>query len=140
MSRVIYNGKKVSDVELRQTLERISELFDSTVVVTSGNRSHVPRGGSRNSWHLKNSAVDFYVKGYSLEDVYFYLKVFHSKIFRGLGNYKVIHHGPHTKTTGAHIHLGKNPEVEQQTVKFVEEGLYPSTRGFYGLDIHLYHG
>ncbi|HBP17247.1 MAG TPA: hypothetical protein DEA08_05540, partial [Planctomycetes bacterium] len=49
---VVYRGYNVSDPLVRQALERLSALTGKRVILTSGDRNHVPRGGSRTSLHL----------------------------------------------------------------------------------------
>lgn len=105
--RVNYNGYTVSDPVVRRELQEIADFFGSTVVLTSGDRNHVPPGGSRTSLHLVGRAADFYVEGISLTDAFNRIRA--SGILND-GNFEFINHlgvcngGP--ATIPAHLHLG----------------------------------
>jgi hypothetical protein len=105
--RVNYNGRTVSDPVVRQKLQEIADLFGSTVVLTSGDRSHVPPGGSTKSLHLAGRAADFYVEGVSLIEAFNRIRA--SRILDG-GNFEFIHHlgvcNGQPATIPAHLHLG----------------------------------
>jgi hypothetical protein len=103
--RVNYNGHRVSDATLRRTLQQIADHFRWTINVTSGDRDYVPPGGSPNSLHLKHRAADFHVAGASDGHVFWSLHGLRHGLLRR--DYEVIWHGPHTQTTGPHVHLGR---------------------------------
>ncbi|MEM8531930.1 MAG: peptidoglycan-binding protein [Chloroflexota bacterium] len=105
--RVNYNGFTVSDPVVRRELQEIADFFGSTVVLTSGDRNHVPPGGSRTSLHLVGRAADFYVEGLSLTEAFNRIRA--SGLLND-GNFEFINHlgvcngGP--ATIPAHLHLG----------------------------------
>jgi uncharacterized protein YcbK (DUF882 family) len=96
------------------------------VIVTSGDRSFVPKGGAKNSEHLKGHAADFHVRGMSDSKVFNDLKG-----GRALPNgLKLIEHGLFTTTEGPHLHLDTSPGLGA-TPRFVVEGLSRQTAGVY---------
>ncbi|MBS1793437.1 MAG: hypothetical protein JSS81_06260 [Acidobacteria bacterium] len=130
MATINFNGKTVSDTEIKNVLQAICDFFEADVNVTSGDRNYVPPGGSPTSMHLKNRAADFHVSGYDDGTVYMYLKVFASAFFASGNNYEVIWHGIHTNTTGPHIHVARLGSTgEWGTVKFMREGTTSSNVG-----------
>jgi hypothetical protein len=133
---VKYGDYKVSDEDIRLTLQRIAAEAGRPVRVTSGDRDFVPKGGARNSLHLDKHAVDFHVEGLPDGQVFDLLRAKRSAIFgdaRGKAfRYQIIHHGPDTITGGAHIHLGNVPEPSEAYGRgFLMEGMSASTRGRY---------
>jgi uncharacterized protein YcbK (DUF882 family) len=79
-------GQDTVDAELLEILEAVRERFDSSVIITSGNRClyHNEReGGSSNSLHLTGRAADFVVVNVDPEDVADFLE----PIAPGLGRY-----------------------------------------------------
>jgi len=133
---VDYGNHKVSDAAVRLALERIAAETERPVLVTSGDRDWVPKGGASNSLHLYKSAVDFHVKGLPDGQVFDLLRTRRSTIFgdaKGKAfRYQVIQHGPNTITGGAHIHLGIVPEPGEKYGRgFLVEGMTSLTRGQY---------
>lgn len=113
--KIDWNGHKVSDPAIVKILEDLSGYFAEPVVVTSGDRSHVPQGGSTTSLHLKGRAVDFHVKGVSDRLVFEALK--DQRLFDK--GYEVIRHGQYTVTGGPHIHIGHYlDESRESTFRF----------------------
>lgn len=104
--RVNYGRYRVSDPLVRQVLERIAQATGRTVTLTSGDRTYVPRGGSRTSLHLLRRAADFKVTGMSLGQVFDLIRNNKSSILAGAG-YEVIYHQPGTNTGGPHLHVGR---------------------------------
>lgn len=88
-------------------LTKIAETLDGDVSVTSGDRGHVPEGGSTTSHHLAHRAADFSVSGYTLAEAYTKIKDERAKIFDKDKKFQLIHHGDHTATSGAHLHIGR---------------------------------
>ena len=104
--RVNYGRYRVSDPLVRQVLERIAAQTGRTVILTSGDRNYVPRGGSRTSLHLLRRAADFKVQGMSLSSVFSVIRNNRSTILAGAG-FEVIYHQPGTNTGGPHLHVGR---------------------------------
>jgi len=127
--KVNYNGKTVSDKNIRDVLQRIADKLGADVNVTSGDRNYVPPGGSLRSDHLKKRAADFLVSGKSLKDVFEELRNSKSDIFDKDKRYQVIHHGKYTGTGGPHIHIGRQNRVPG--IEFKNEGVSPETKGRY---------
>lgn len=129
MSNVNYNNKTVSDENVKTVLQRVANQLKGDVNVFSGDRSAVPKGGSKTSHHLQGRAADFSVTGCTLQDVFANLKSKKSDIFDSDKKYQVIHHGSHTATGGAHIHIGRY--ASGSGVSFLIEGLTAKTKGIY---------
>lgn len=134
---VNYNGYTVSDNEVKNVLQAISDYFEADVNVTSGNRSTVPQGGSTTSLHLVSRAADFHVDGYDDGTAYLHIKVFASAMFAMGNGYEFIRHGAYTQTGGAHLHLGRYGTAGTGYVKFKKEGLTSADKGVYTLDIEM---
>jgi Peptidase M15 len=135
MASVNYHGYVVSDPEICRLLQTIADLYGRTVHVTSGDRNHVPKGGSKTSLHLQKRAADLYVHGVTLGKLYQDLKLFIAMVFDPTQGYEVIWHGPHTATGGPHLHLGHYPGKKWTGyVRFKTEGLTTATRGHYAVD------
>jgi len=130
MAIVNYNGKTVSDDNLKLVLARIAARIGS-VRVTSGDRNFVPQGGSNKSLHLANRAVDFYIPGISLQSAYNKLLQNMTFIFDLHHKYEVIFHGSFTNTGGAHLHIGRYDSGSGVTFKM--EGTTPESRGKYSI-------
>lgn len=129
MGQVQYNGKTVSDEAVKEVLNRIATELGNDVIVTSGDRGHVPQGGSGTSHHLQHRAVDFYVRSMTLATVFSKLKEKKDNIFHADKRYQVIHHGNHTSTGGQHLHVGR---YETGTgVRWCTEGLTADSAGVY---------
>lgn len=78
------------DYKLVEVLERLREVVDAPITITSGNRCfehNLNSGGSPKSKHLFSKAADIQVKGWSPEEVYKLLDEWHPDEF-GLGLYK----------------------------------------------------
>lgn len=115
--RVNYNGVRVSDATLRRTLKRIADRFGWTINITSGDRDYVPPGGSPTSLHLRHRAADFHVAGVADSRVFSHLRGLRHGLLQR--DYEVIWHGPHTQTTGPHVHLGRY--ADNRPSKFMVE-------------------
>jgi len=69
-------GFAAFDWELKFILEHVAHQFGTSATVTSGCRCRARNErekGSKNSYHLRGMAVDFFVPGISVEDVYAFL-------------------------------------------------------------------
>jgi hypothetical protein len=110
---------QVSDEVVKAALARIAARFGKTVRVTSGDRHHVPRGGSPASWHLRGRAADFRVEGISDEEVFRVLRDERGALLTE-GTFEVIWHKPGTNTGGPHLHLANR--APRTTVFKVERG------------------
>lgn len=132
MSKVLFNGKKLSDKNLQEVLQKISKHIGE-VWVTSADRGHVPKGGAKKSLHLLNQAVDFVINDKSKDNETAFLELYQKRnlIFDRKNKYEVIHHGEFTKTTGAHLHIGRY--TKGVGVVFKEEGTSPDQKGKYRL-------
>ena len=129
MPTVNYNGKTVSDENVETVLTRIATQLNADVGITSGDRGYVPTGGSTTSHHIQKRAADFGVAGYTLPNAFAKIKEKKSDIFDADKKYQVIHHGPHTTTGGAHLHVGRY--ATGAGVSFLVEGLTASSGGVY---------
>ena len=126
--RVEFNGKTVSSRMVTDVLARISVAAGGKVIsVTSGDRNHVPRGGSRTSLHLHRRAADFYIQGMSLSAGYQLLKSKFSEIFPAGHGFEVIYHGPSTVTGGPHLHVGHRTSTQMKWIR--ENGSYQRDSG-----------
>ena len=138
MPTVNFNGKAVSDSEIKVVLQAIADYFERDVNVTSGDRkTALDMGGKGKSLHLQNRAADFHVEGYDDGTAYMHIKVFSSAMFSKLHGYEFIWHGPHTETTGQHLHLGRYGSATTGYVKFKKEGITTDGKGRYKLDINM---
>ena len=128
---VEYNGHTVTDANVRQALADISVYTaSSTVYVTSGDRDVVPPGGARDSAHLTGQAADLHILGMTDTTADNALKSPASPIRNG---FRLIQHGPHTITQGAHLHLDSRNQAGRPT-GFIHEGMTPLQRGIYSHD------
>lgn len=123
--------KATSDSHLKVVMERLSELMGKTVVVHSGDRSYVPKGGSTKSLHLAKRAVDLHIPGISDESILNSIKANLDKIFDKSEGYELIRHGQYTATGGPHIHIGHFSGTHAGNVILKLEGLTPATKGVY---------
>lgn len=135
---VVYGNFRVSDERVREALERIADVLGRGIVVTSGDRGHVPAGGAKSSLHLLQHAADFHCNGLADADAFDCIRSRRHEIFgnvTGLSfRYQLIHHGRYTSTQGEHLHLGWVPESLDNLYRgFVVEGLTPETKGKYKL-------
>lgn len=131
MSLVHYRGKRVSDADVRKVLARIAKTI-GPVYVTSGDRGHVPKGGSHTSLHLIHQAVDFGIVGMSLEEGFKRLYRHQKDIFSIGKSYEVIWHGKFTKTGGPHLHIGRY-RTNGRGIKWKMEGETKGNKGKYSL-------
>lgn len=120
---VVYGKFNVSDEVLKNTLELIA-LHIGRVIVTSGDRDFVPKGGSKTSLHLQKRAVDIKIAGMSLEDAFMKLVSKEKDIFDSKSGYEVILHGKFTKVAGPHLHIGRLLKGVSG-VHFKREGIAP---------------
>lgn len=139
MAQVNYNGKTVSDEELKKMLQAICDVFKANVNVTSGDRS-VPRddGGKEKSLHLQKRAVDFHIEGVDHGTAYKKIKLYYNHIFLNSHGYEFIWHGPYTETSGAHLHIGRYGSAFVGYVKCKKEGVTSGGKGSYPIDINLH--
>ena len=129
MPQVNYNGKTVSDENIKTVLGRIATRLGGDVSVTSGDRNYVPQGGSQTSLHIGKRAADFSVSGFSLGSAFAQLKAHEKEIFDNDKKYEVIHHGTHTATGGPHLHVRRFSEGVG--VGWLVEGLEATGKGVY---------
>jgi uncharacterized protein YcbK (DUF882 family) len=135
MASVHYHGHVVSDPEVRRLLQSIADLYAKNVHVTSGDRNHVPKGGSKTSLHLEKRAADLYVEGITLGKTFHDLKAYLSMVFDATDGYEVIWHGSYTKTGGPHIHVGHyGGKKWVGYVLFKTEGLTSGSGGHYSVE------
>lgn len=64
MRNVTYK-KTVSDDNVKTILQRIANKLGKNITAHSGDRSHVPHGGSTKSLHLQHRAADLHIQGLS---------------------------------------------------------------------------
>lgn len=121
--RVNYRGFTVSSAEVREALQRLAALSGRSVRVTSGDRDHVPRGGSRTSLHLAHRAADFTLTGLSLSEAFELLRSNREQVLTD-GGYEVIWHQAGTSTGGPHLHLGFRGPRSETTFKTETRGVY----------------
>ena len=121
MATVIYNTVTVSDEGVKAVLDKIAAQLVGDVTVSSGDRGAVPSGGSTTSHHLDKRAADFSVSSLTLAEAFSKIKEKKDAIFDGDKKYQVIHHGEHTGTSGAHLHVGRY--ATGAGVSFLVEGL-----------------
>jgi hypothetical protein len=127
--KVNFNGKTVSDQKVKDVLGKVADLTGGTVKVGSGDRTHVPKGGSKTSHHLAGRAADIHVQGLTDKQVFDKLRQNPGKVFLPSDRYQVIHHGPHTFTGAQHVHIGRY--ADGKGVSFWLEGKTPGTKGKY---------
>ena len=131
---VNYNGHQVGDPRVREALGKISEQLYSRVNVTGGKRdaqTNQTVHGAPHSYHLTDQAADFHVQGMTDDQVDQALKDPNSPLAT-LGM-NVIQHGPHTITSGAHVHIDSRNQPGTQTT-FQHEGMTPEARNHYTAD------
>lgn len=130
MADVTYNGKTVSDENVKTILSRVAEKLNADVNVSSGDRTAALSVGAGNkSHHLSGRAADFHVTGLSDEDAFKKIQEKKSDIFDIDKKYQVIWHGPHTGTMGQHVHIAR---YETGTgVEFFTEGTTKETKDTY---------
>jgi len=137
MAKVNYNGKTVSDEQIKLALQAIATILKKDVNVTSGDRDFVPAGGSKTSLHLSHRAADFRVDGVVDDVAYQEIKSNVLSIFSSGYTYEVIWHGTYTSTTGAHLHVGRIGADPIGTVKFIKEGVLSAKKGDYDTEIKI---
>lgn len=138
MATVNYNGKTVSDEEIQKVLQAICDTFGMNVNVTSGDRATtLPVGGKEKSLHLQKRAADFHIE--QLDDglAYQKIKLYFNSIFSGDHGYEFIWHGPHTETSGQHLHIGRYGSEYLGYVKCKKEGITSGGKGIYTTDEKL---
>lgn len=123
--------KTVSDGNVKTILQRIATRLNKNITVHSGDRNHVPRGGSTRSLHLQHRAADLHIQGLSDANGFAMLKTHMNEIFDATEAYEVIHHGKYTETEAEHLHIGRYAGGRRGYVDFKLEGEIPSTRGNY---------
>jgi hypothetical protein len=130
MAEVNYNGKTVSDENVKTVLERIATELGKQVNVSSGDRgTALDVGAGTKSLHLKHQAADFHVEEFSDEEVFKKLQEKKDALFDSDKKYEVIWHGTHTETMGQHVHVGR---FESGTgVSFKKEGVTEDQKGKY---------
>lgn len=121
--RVDYQGHTVSSAGVRALLQRLADLTGRTVRVTSGDRRHVPRGGSRTSLHLHGRAADFAVDGQPLEQTFELIRARRQELFAG-GAFEVIWHQASTHTSGPHLHAGQFDDGRASELEVEARGVY----------------
>ena len=132
MPTVNFNGKTVSDQDVKDVLQNIADYFGADVNVTSGDRNYVPPGGSTSSKHLVGRAADFHIVGVPDVVIYENLKNFGwDHVFEFGHFWTLLYHGPHTGTTGEHIHLHRTGTSSNSRVRFQIEGLTADTKNDY---------
>lgn len=114
MPRVHYR-REVSDGILKTVLENIAASLARDVKVTSGDRGHVPPGGSQTSLHLLKQAADLHVEGLDDWTAFISIRTKYQEIFVPGHVYEMILHGQYTGTDGAHVHLGRYPDERMKT-------------------------
>ncbi|MEZ5428571.1 MAG: hypothetical protein R2747_20160 [Pyrinomonadaceae bacterium] len=138
MAQVNFNGKTVSDGELKEVLEAICRVFKSNVNVTSGDRSAPREDGAKDkSLHLQKRAVDFHVEGVDDGTAYEKIKLYFNHIFSNSHGYEFIWHGPYTETGGQHLHIGRYGSAYLGYVKCIKEGITPQGKKVYQKEITL---
>jgi hypothetical protein len=136
-SHTITYKKEVSDVPLKLLLVTVAEIVGADLVVHSGDRRHVPKGGAKKSLHKPGRAADLHAVGVSDAVVFERLKAQQDRLVEKapINRFQVLRHGPHTATEGPHIHIGDyhliRAEVKGTGVEFWTEGLTPDTKGKY---------
>ncbi|AKT37241.1 peptidoglycan-binding domain-containing protein [Chondromyces crocatus] len=128
-SRVEYT-KTVSDQKLRAKLSELAMLFGWRIKVHSGDRNHVPSGGSQTSLHLQKRAADFHVynaQGQMISDKQGFKEIALSGLVSL--DYELIWHGTQTSTGGPHLHLGRYGNDRNSQFKI--EGTTASNKGRY---------
>jgi hypothetical protein len=131
MASVNFNGKNVTDEEVKNVLRAIATTLGRNVNVTSGNRRKpLDVGAGKGSPHLYGRAADFHVEGLTDELAYQKIKKFHESIFAGAYSYQLLWHGPYTETTGQHIHISRSYKSDG-SVQCVKEGDRPENRKKY---------
>ncbi len=142
MFKVSYGSHKVSDSPLRTVMQRIANTLKTDLIVTSGDRNYVPKGGSKNSLHLEKRAVDFHSRTKDLKkldlkklkELYDLIKEKADKIFDHDQAYELIIHGQYTGTGGPHLHIGRYFEGTKKPGLYLkEEGLTLGTKNVYSV-------
>lgn len=130
MAEVNFNGKTVSDENIKTVLERVATELEKNVNVSSGDRgSALDVGAGTKSLHLKHQAADFHVEGLSDEEAFKKIQEKKEKIFDADKKYEVIWHGTHTETMGQHVHIGR---FDAGTgTSFKKEGVTEDQKGKY---------
>jgi len=125
-----YSNVKISDTDIVQVLDKISDKIGK-IWVTSGDRGHVPKGGSKTSRHLHHMAADFVPEAFLPVMKEKFKIIFNNRnlIFTTGHRYEFIWHGEHTNTGGSHFHIGRFSKGTG--VNFRVEGLTKETSGKY---------
>lgn len=130
MPTVTYN-RAVSDDNVKTILQRIANQMGKNISVHSGDRHHVPSGGSTTSLHLQHRAADLHVQGTTDGEAFTALKAHYNDFFDSGEAYEVIHHGRYTETEAEHLHIGRYGENRRGYVDFKIEGDTLATKGNY---------
>ncbi len=132
MASVNFNGKNITDEEVKNVLQAIADTLGRNVNVTSGDRRKpLDVGAGKGSPHLFGRAADFHVQGLTDEIAYQKIKKFHESIFASGFGYQLLWHGPYTETTGQHIHISRFNGSTSGTVQCVKEGDRPENKKKY---------
>lgn len=137
MAVINYNGKTVSDDEIKTVLRQIADLLGKDINVTSGDRNYVPPGGSPTSLHLSHRAVDFHLAGMDDGAAYQQIKINSYYIFSSSHGYEFIWHGDYTGTGGPHLHLGRFGAATPGYVRCIKEGITSTGKGVYSTEINI---
>lgn len=135
---VKYN-KPVSCTWLKRFLEAVAATVGGEITVHSGDRDHVPQGGSKTSQHLKGRAADLKVSGFSPKQVFDRLLAAGETLPSPMrARYQILYHGKHTATEAEHVHVGRYSFFDEKKSSlagfdFWMEGATPETRGKYSL-------
>jgi hypothetical protein len=122
----------ISDEDINTVLQRIADNIGHIIVISGDRGKALTIGAKNKSLHLHNQAADFRFGSISLEEGYKQLKEKKSLIFSKDKKYEIIHHGEHTNTHNAHLHVGRYPSGTGTFFKL--EGLTAKTRGKYIFD------
>lgn len=116
-----------SDAEVEAMLQKIADTLKANVVVTSGDRSSVPNGGSSTSLHLAFRAADFRVQGFTLSAAFDAIR--RHKLIPALDWELIWHRQENGSLLAPHLHLGHY--AQQQASSCSTEGAAGTVVGSY---------